>query len=312
MGMSHATPVLGVDVAKDRLDCFASDTGEAFSLDTTPQGYAALLARCRRQPCIVALEASGGYEKPLLAALAKAGIAARLLDPRRVRHFACSCGQLAKNDRLDARMIAAYAQAVPGEPHRPDPARERLAELVHYRRQLVAHEATFADQASHLADPALLRDARRASAALRLRIKALELRISAMMAQDPAFGRKAAILRSIPGIGPVACAALLAEMPELGQLDRRKAAALLGVAPMDNSSGRRNGPRSIRGGRPALPAVLEMAAQAAARTGAHFAAFKQRLRHAGKKPKVAITAVMRKLIVLANALIRDNKTFSPA
>lgn len=312
MGMTNTTPILGVDVSKDRLDCFAPGTGEAFALDNNAKGQAELLRRCQADGLLVALEASGGYEKPLLARLGAAGLPARLLDPRKVRLFAQASGQWAKTDRLDARIIAAFAQTIPGALHTPDPATEQLAELVTYRHQLVEAETTLANQAGHLRDPELRRHAQRRLQALTLQLLRLDLRIKAFIAAHPTLSHKAAILRSIPGVGPVLCATLLAELPELGTVGRRDIAALVGVAPFDNASGRRNGPRSIYGGRPAIRSVLYMAAIIAARHNPPLAAFKARLRNAGKKPKVAIVAVMRKLIVLANALIRDNRAYSPA
>lgn len=316
MGMTDTTPAIGpilaVDVSKDRLDCFASDAAEAFALANTPAGHAELVRRARTRRCLVVLEASGGYERVLIAACLAQGLALRLLDPRRVRHFARAQGQWAKNDRLDARVIAAYAAAIPGDLHKPDPEAARLAELVTYRRQLIDIETMLANQAEHLSDPELRRDARLRLNTLKLRLARLDARIEAAIAASPALTRKAAILRSIPGVGPVLCASLLAGLPELGRLSRREIASLVGVAPMDNSSGRRQGPRSIYGGRPAIRATLYMAALVAGRFNAPLAAFRDRLRQAGKKPKVATVAVMRKLLVLANALLRDNRPYAPA
>jgi transposase len=312
MGMTNTTPILAIDIAKDRLDCFAADRGETFALDNSPTGHAALLRRAKAGGYLVALEASGGYERPVIAALLKGAIALRLLDPRRVRHFARASGRWAKNDRLDARVIAAFAAAIAGANHQPDPDAERLAELVTYRRQLIEAETALANQAEHLSDPELKRNAKRRLLTLKLQLLRLDQRIEAAIAASPALHHKAAILRSIPGVGPVLCATLLAELPELGHLGRRQIAALVGVAPMDNSSGKRHGPRTIYGGRPAIRATLYMAALVAARFNKPLTAFKDRLRNAGKPPKVAIVAVMRKLLVLANAILRDNRPYQPA
>jgi len=316
MGMTDTTaalgPILAVDVSKDRLDCFVGDGAEAFVVANTPAGHADLVRRARAGQCVVVLEASGGYERALIAACLGHAIALRLLDPRRVRHFARAQGQWAKNDRLDVRVIAAYAAAIPGALHQPDPEAAHLAELVTYRRQLIDIETTLANQTEHLSDAELRRDARLRLNTLKMRIARLDNRIEAAIAASPSLARKAAILRSIPGVGPVLCASLLAGLPELGRLSRREIAALVGVAPMDNSSGRRQGPRSIYGGRPAIRATLYMAALVAGRFNAPLAAFRDRLRQAGKKPKVAIVAVMRKLLVLANALLRDNRTYESA
>lgn len=316
MGMTDTTtalgPILAVDVSKDRLDCFAASSAEAFDLANSPAGHAALIRRAKAGQGLIVLEASGSYERALIAACLAEGCAVRLLDPRRVRHFARAQGQWAKTDRLDARVIAAFAAAIPGAPHRPDPQAAHLAELVTYRRQLIDIETTLANQAEHLSDPELRRDAKARLNTLKLRLSRIEARIEAAIAASPDLAHKAAILRSIPGVGPVLCATLLAGLPELGQLSRREIAALVGVAPMDNSSGRREGPRSIHGGRPAIRATLYMAALVAGRFNPALAAFRDRLRNTGKKPKVAIVAVMRKLIVLANALLRDNRPYNPA
>jgi transposase len=310
--MTDTTPILAIDVSKDRLDTFAADRAKALEFVNTAAGHAALLKHAGAGRYLIALEASGGYERALITACINAGIALRLLDPRRVRHFARTQGQWAKNDRLDARVIAAYATAIPGALHQPDPEAAHLVELVTYRRQLIDVETTLDNQAEHLSDAKLRRDARLRLNTLNLRIARLDARIEAAIAASPSLNRKAAILRSIPGVDAVLCASLLAGLPELGQLSRREIAALVGVAPMDNSSGRRQGPRSIYGGRPAIRATLYMAALVAGRFNAPLAAFRDRLRQAGKKPKVAIVAVMRKLLVLANALLRDNRTYATA
>jgi transposase len=211
---------------------------------------------------------------------------------------------------MDARVIAAFAAAIPGRPVTPDPVRERLAELVQYRRQILSAQTTLANQAEHLTDPQLKRDVAQRIQALKLRLVHIDKRIATLIQDSETLRHKAAILVSIPGIGPVMAATLLAEMPELGTLGRREIAALAGVAPMDNSSRRRNGPRAIYGGRPALRATLYMAAIVAGRFNKGLAAFRNRLREQGKKPKVAIVAVMRKLIVLANALLRENRPYA--
>lgn len=312
MGMTSATPILAIDVSKDRLDCFVAQGGEVLAFDNAARGHAALIRLCQREGCLVALEASGGYERPVIAALLGAGVALRLLDPRRVRHFARASGQWAKNDRLDARIIAAFAAAIPGALHQPDPDAAHLAELVTYRRQMIEAETTLANQAEHLCDPELRRDAMRRLQALKLRLLRLDQRIAKAIAASPALSHKAGILRSIPGVGPVLCATLLAELPELGTVGRREIAALVGVAPMDNRSGKRDSPKTIYGGRPTIRSTLYMAALIAARHNPPLATFRQRLRTAGKKPKVAVVAVMRKLLVLANALLRDNRPYAPA
>ena len=305
-------PILALDVSKDRLDAFCSATGEAFALPNSADGHRELCRRAKASGAVTAMEASGGYEQPALRALHTAGLPARLCDPRKVRLFARASGQWAKNDRLDARAIAAFAQAIPGENHSLDQVPQRLAELVTYRRQIVDAETTLGNQARHLTDAALKRDAARRLATLKMRRIMVETRIAADIKASPGLAARAAILNSVPGIGPVLSAVLLAEMPELGHLGRREVAALVGVAPIDNDSGKRRGPRSTYGGRATVRTTLYMAALVAGQRNKPLAEFRARLLAAGKKPKVAIVAVMRKLIVLANALLRDNRPYRPA
>lgn len=316
MEMDNATqarvPILALDVSKDRLDAYCTTTGEAFALPNTAAGHRELCKRAKAGGALTVMEASGGYERAALLALHIAGLPARLCDPRKVRLFARASGRWAKNDRLDARAIAAFAQAIPGENHTLDPVQQRLAELVTYRRQLVEAETTLGNQARHLTDAALKRDAARRLATLKTRREMLEIRIAREIQACPDLAARAAILQSVPGIGSVLCAVILAELPELGSLGRREVAALVGVAPIDNDSGKRRGPRSIYGGRPAIRNTLYMAALVAGQHNKPLAEFRTRLLKAGKKPKVAIVAVMRKLIVLANALLRDNRAYKPA
>jgi transposase len=243
--------------------------------------------------------------------LSKEGYSVRIVDPRKVRLFARASGRWAKTDRLDAQVIAAYARAIPGTSPPPDPHQEHLAELATYRRQLVDETTAIANQSGLLRDPELRRINKRRLASLQTQIVRIDSRIAQAIQASEALREKARLLRSIPGVGPVLCAALLAFLPELGSLSRHQVAALVGVAPIDNQSGRRNGPRHIYGGRPLLRCILFMGALVASRCNKPLAAFYQRLRDAGKKPKVALVAVMRKLVVLANALLRDNRAYTP-
>jgi transposase len=299
-----------LDVSKDRLDCLEVATGEAFQVENSRPGYAVLLERCRERAVQIVLEASGGYERPVIKALCSAGLRVRLVDPRKVRLFAQASGRWAKNDRLDAEMIAAFAQAIPGTSHQSEPARELLAELATYRRQLLDEQTMVGNQAESLCDGELRRLTKRRLTSLAAQVARLDKRIAAHIAGSPALAACDRILRSIPGVGPVLSMALLAYLPELGALTRHQIAALAGVAPMDNDSGKRRGARSIYGGRPAVRTVLYMAAVVASRCNPPLAAFYKRLRAAGKKPKVALVAVMRKLIVLANALVRDQRSYA--
>lgn len=308
--MTHPDSIIALDVSKDRLDGLDTQTGEAFQVENAEAGYASLRRRCRNRDVQIVLEASGGFERLVVAALSKADIPVRLVDPRKVRHFAKAHGRWAKNDRLDARMIAAYAQAIPGTTYQPDPERELLAELATCRRQLLDEQTMVGNQAQALVDPELRRMARRRLDTIALLILRLDKRIADHIAASKALKTNDTLLRSIPGIGKVMAATLLAHMPELGALTRHQAAALAGVAPMDNQSGKRDGPRSIYGGRPAVRTVLYMAALVASRHNPPLAAFYKKLIAAGKKPKVALVAIMRKVIILANAIIRDQRSYA--
>jgi transposase len=312
MKMAPTEPIIAIDVSKDRLDCLDEETGESFALENAAAGWAELVRRGQARATQFVLEASGGLERPVVRELCGVGLIVRLVDPRKVRLFARACGCFAKNDRLDARMIAAYARTVPGIAHQPDPDQERLAELATYRRQLLDEQAALASQTAGLRDPVLLPLPNPRATVLTAQLALVDKRIARHIEASPALAAKARLLRSIPGVGPVLCTALLAFLPELGQLGRQQVAALAGVAPMDNDSGRRKGTRSIYGGRPALRAVLYMAALVATRHNPPLATFYERLRAAGKKPKVAIVAVMRKLVILANALVRDDRPYQPA
>ncbi|WP_445376291.1 IS110 family transposase [Niveispirillum fermenti] len=310
MKMAQQDSIIALDVSKARLDGLDAETGEAFQVENAEAGYSLLRRRCGKRAVQVVLEASGGYERPVMEALSKAGIPVRLVDPRKVRHFARAHGRWAKNDRLDARMIAAYAQAIPGAAYQPDPEREVLAELATYRRQLLDEQTMVRNQAQTLADPELRRLAKRRLDAIALLILRLDKRIAEQIAASKTLKVNDNLLQSIPAVGPVLAATLLAHMPELGTLTRHQVAALAGVAPMDNQSGKRDGPRSIYGGRPVVRTVLYMAAVVASRRNPPLAAFYKKLIAAGKKPKVALVAIMRKIVVLANAIIRDQRTYA--
>lgn len=304
--------IVGIDVSKDRLDVFLRGEGSCFEVTNDAAGLAELTGRLERLVVTaVALEASGGYERKPARRLADAGFAVRLLDPMRVRRFAQAGGRWAKNDRIDAEVIAGFAEAFDGETVRRNPDREKLAEFVAYRRQLNQQLTVAADQARHLQTPELAAMSRRRIASLKAMVDKLERRIAALIAENEDFSRTDAILRSVKGIGPVSASTLIAEFPELGTLTRRQAAALLGVAPYDRDSGKMKGARSVFGGRAEVRAVLYMAALAAARFNPDIRLFNQRLIAAGKKQKVAKTACTRKLIVTLNALIRDQRTWTP-
>jgi transposase len=310
-----APPVfVGIDVAKRRLDVHLRPSGEGFTIDHDEGRVAALVERLAAlAPTLVVLEATGGLEVRPAAALAAAGLPVAVVNPRQVRAFARAMGRLAKTDRLDAAAIACFAEAV-RPPVRPlaDAATRHLQALVARRRQLL--EMLVAERnRRQAADPALHQ---RLDAHLRWLEEALaeiESAIDGTVRGSPIWRAKEELLRSVPGVGPVSARTLLAELPELGSLTRRQAAALVGVAPFSRDSGRMRGRRTVWGGRAPLRACLYMAAVAAARgSNPAIAGFYRRLRLAGKPAKLALTACMRKLVVTLNAMLRTDTTWKSA
>ena len=254
-------------------------------------------------------EASGGHESLVARKLTAAGLPVAITDPSRVRYFAQSLGRLAKTDPLDAAVLARFAEAV-RPPVRPlrDAATEELDQLIKRRRQLIA-----TSQAERYRLLSLTGEAKKdAEASIRFfqgRLERIEAAIEQRMAAAGEWQRKSELLRSVPGVGPVLTSTLLAELPELGTLGPKQIAALVGVAPFNHDSGQQRGIRHIRGGRGHLRALLYMCAVTAARCNERLKAVYQRLRAAGKPPKVALVACMRKLLVMLNAMVRDGTSW---
>jgi transposase len=314
--MDKAAPVfVGVDVAKHRLDIHLRPSGESFTVAHDDENAAALVERLAAlAPALIVLEATGGLEVRLAAALAAAGLPVAVVNPRQVRAFARATGRLAKTDRLDAAAIAHFAEAVrPSVRALPDEATRRLGALVARRRQLLEMLVAERNRRQAAADPALHG---RIDAHLRWLEEALaeiERDLDGAVRASPVWRAKEELLRSVPGVGPVSARTLLAHLPELGSLTRRQAAALVGVAPFNRDSGRMRGRRTIWAGRAALRACLYMAAVAAARgSNPALAGFYRRLRLAGKPAKVALTACMRKLVVTLNAMLRTDTAWQQA
>jgi transposase len=312
--MTQDTLVVGIDVSKGMLDVVILPHGEVLRVDNAASGWRKLIGRLRRKTVeVVAFEATGGYERGLLKALNKARLPAARVNPARVRDFAKACGTLAKNDRLDALMIARFAQTLPPRLTRPDPAVEALAELVTARRQISEDLTRTANQADHATSATLKRLFRRRLRALETDLKLIDLEITKVVAKDPELARKNALLQTAPGVGPVTSPTLLGLLPELGQVAARPIASLIGVAPFDHDSGTLKGQRCIWGGRQPVRNALYMAALGAIRAkGSCFQAFYQKLIKAGKKPKVAIVAVMRKLATTLNAMLKHDQPWRPA
>ena len=308
--MTSIVPTIGIDVSKDRLDAVVEPGGECLGVANDPAGWKRLLRWIEPLGArAIGLEPSGGYERGVADVLVRAGQSVRLVNSWKLRKFAQAYGVLAKNDRLDARCIARFVSQVPTRERRDDPVRAQLAELVTARRQFVDDIQHCTNRLEHVRDGELLRQQRRHVDMLRRTIERLDLRIASLIAGNPEMAARDKLLRSMPGIGPVTASTLIALLEELGSASNRAMAALVGVVPYDADSGKMRGLRCIFGGRAAVRRVLYMAAQAAARSNPVLKAFKQKLVNAGKKPKVAIVAVMRKMIVILNAMVRDNATW---
>jgi transposase len=297
---------VGVDVSKDRLDVHVWPSGERFAVPRSDEGVARLAEQLlARAPALVALEATGGFETVVAAGLAAAGLPLVVVNPRQIRSFAQALGLRAKTDPLDAEVIARFAEAVKPEP-RPvaDAAARRLGELVARRRQLVEMMTAERNRRRLLESPRLIRGVDRVLAALQQALSELERDIDDAVRGSPAWREREDLLTSVPGVGPLTARTLLAELPELGTLDRRQIAALAGLAPFNRDSGRLRARRSIGGGRAPVRTGLYMAALVAARHNPVLKAFADRLREAGKGPKQVIIAVARKLLTILNAIVR--------
>lgn len=311
--MAQIVSSVGIDVSKDRLDIAVHPSGELFSVINEAAGWRSLTRRLAAIGArAIGIEASGGYERGVIVALVKAGLPVRSVNAWKLRQFAKAAGLLAKNDRLDARAIAWFVATLPCREVRHDPALDHLAELVTARRQMVDAKQQFGNQLEQLRDGSLRRLQMRRIRQLELDIAQIERRIAEAIATTPALAQRQSLLCSMPGVGPVLAATLMALLPELGSLRNRPIGALVGVVPYDFESGKMKGLRCIFGGRAPVRRVLFMAAQAAALWNPTLKAFKQRLLASGKKPKVAIVAVMRKLIVTLNAMVRDNVVWQPS
>lgn len=312
--MSGDLLYVGVDVSKDRLDARARPTGEALAVARDGEGVEALAAwLSARGPALVVMEATGGFEVVVAAGLAAAGLPLAVVNPRQVRDFARATGRLAKTDALDAAVLAHFAEAVRPAPRPvPGPEADLLGELVQRRRQLVAMMGAERNRRRMLRSPALQRGVDRVLAALQRELTDLEREIDGAVRGSPAWRAAEDLLTSVPGVGQTTARVLLAEMPELGGLGRRQAAALAGLAPYNRDSGRHRGQRAIAGGRAGVRTALFMAAMVARRWNPALRAFADRLKAAGKKPRQVIVAVARKLLLILNAILRDKTPWQSA
>jgi transposase len=305
--MSQNNPTIiyaGLDIAKTTLELHLA--GQTHTLANDRQGHAQLLKVLRPHPAHLVCEATGGYERASVRALQAAGVPVSLLEAGRVRHFARAQGRRAKTDALDARVLAEYGEAFrPAATPAPTEQQETLRQLTTRRRQLVETLTAETNRSAHYFDPFCQKQARASRRLLEKQIGQCEEAILALIARDADLAAKAARLDAIPGVGPTTAAIVLAEMPELGTLTDESAAALAGLAPYNRDSGTQNGGRHISGGRASVRRALYMAALSGVKHDPILKEFYLRLRAAGKKPKVALVACMRKLIVLMNRLLKN-------
>lgn len=305
---------VGIDVSKDRLDVHLRPTSEAFAVPRDGAGLATLCERLEGlAPALVALEATGGYETIVAAALAGAGLPVVVVNPGQVRSFARALGKRAKTDPIDAAVIAHFAEATAPEV-RPlaDEATQMLADLVARRRQIVEMMGAERQRLRRMTLPRVRRSIERLIRALEKELADLDHDIDDAVRDSPAWREAEDLLSSVPGVGPVVSRSLLAELPELGTLDRKKIAALAGLAPFTRQSGTWKGRSFIGGGRTTVRTVLFMAALVAARHNPVLKAFYERLLQAGKPKMLALLAVARRLLVILNAILRDKRPWQSA
>jgi transposase len=314
--MTQDAVFVGIDVSKARLDVYVYPGGESFSVGNDIAGVKQLGMRLvKLSPRGIGLEASGGYERIAAKGLSSRGLPVYIVDPAQVRAFARAFRRRAKTDEIDAMMIARCVAATIDvlRPFAPDPSVQRLSALVSYRCRLITEKAALLGYRDKVDDRLVLGMVARQLAALVLKIATLDKAIAACMAEHPRFAAQASLMRSAPGVGPVLAATLIAQLPELGQLDRRRIASLVGVAPHARQSGQTDKGGKCSGGRKHVRNVLYMAAlSAVAAKKSPLSPFYNRLRQSGMAFKPAIVAVMRKLITIVNAMVRDQATFRQA
>ena len=302
---------VGIDIAKARLDV-ASSTGEEYWVGNDEKGHEQLCERFKAaQPTLIVMEATGGLERDLALQLAAAGCEIRVINPRQVRRFAQAAGVLAKTDRIDARVLVRFAQALKPEPRAVVSEEvQRLQALIGRRRQLL-EMLTMEKNRLRVAHPEVRRDVKETIKWLESRLRSANADIGGALRECGVWREKVELLETVPGIARITSVNLIAALPELGRLNRREISALAGVAPFNDDSGRHRGQRRIYGGRAAARTALYMAALVGSRHNPVLRAFYQRLRTAGKPAKVALTACMRKLLIIVNTMIRDHRPWRP-
>lgn len=311
--MGKSEVFIGIDVSKQSLDVAVRPGGEQWRENNSKRGIDSLVDKLQRlSPTLVVLEATGGLQRPAVAALVLAGVPVAVVNPRQARDFTKAIGRLAKTDSLDAAVLAHFAEAVRPQPRPlPDATTRSLDDLVTRRRQLVQMRTAERNRLS-------CSPARRVAKGIEAHIRWLEKQLAKLdddmdelLRSSPVWLEKEQLLRSVPGVGPITSRTLLAQLPELGSLSSKQIAALVGVAPLNRDSGSSRGKRTIWGGRSAVRTSLYMATLVAVRFNPILQAFHQRLVAAGKKPKVALVACMRKLLVILNAMVKHGTPWCP-
>lgn len=306
-------PCVGIDVSKATLDVFIDSAGQGWQVPYDEPGIDALLSKLQAvKPGLIVIEATGGLEVRVATTLASKGLPVAVVNPRQVRDFAKATGRLAKTDRIDAGVLAAFGRAIrPQVRPLKDEATRALDDLVNRRRQLIDMRVQETLRLGTAATKPLQRSLKKHIEWLDRQIADLDRDLSQRLRESDAWRAKDDLLQSIPGVGSVTTATMLAKCPELGTLNRRQIAALTGVAPMANDSGKFRGKRFIWGGRAEVRAVLYMAAVSAMRCNPVIKTFAERLKKAGKPPKVVIVACMRKLLTIMNSMLRNNTPWNP-
>jgi transposase len=314
MNKQEYSAYIGIDVARDRLDVHILPDGEAFDVERDESGLVELIEHVREHETpLVCLEATGGYEMDVVAALAAEGIAVVVMNPRQIRDFAKSTGQLAKTDRLDAEIIAAFAKVVrPAVRSLPSEDERRLSALSRRRLQVVGMLASEKRRIKRQRDPSIQARIAAHIEVLSEERNDLDMEVRGIVEADTTWSKKAQLLQSVPGVGEATAFTLIAGLPELGSLERNPIAALVGVAPINRDSGTMRGRRMIYGGRKHIRNALYMATISAVRCNPVIREFRDRLRAKGKAPKLVLTACMHKLLTMLNAIIRDQEKWKTA
>lgn len=300
---------VGIDVSKHRLDVHVRPSGDVWSVDNEPRGHKQLVEKLAGlAPTLIVLEATGGYQAAIAAELAVGGLAVAVVNPRQVRDFAKATGKLAKTDEIDAAVLAHFAEAVRPEPRpMPDELTVEIQALVVRRRQLVDMRVAETNRLETCRVVQVRRNIQKMINMLNRQIGKVDDDIDTTIRNSPVWRDREDLLSSVKGVGSTTARTLLTQLPELGRLNRREIAALVGVAPFNHDSGNWRGQRKIRGGRSEVRSVLYMATVSAVHHNPQIRPMYERLVAAGKKPKVALIACLRKLLTILNAMMRSNQ-----